>query len=625
MGREEAGRDQWKTARDKARRCARYRLQNRVATTGCQQDDSSPTVNSSEMPGLSANFSHFDPHEVLARILDGDRSYFSLRFLETNFDQLNQPFSSEYWWQTNTTEEPPLRRLLLRQEKIESWFGAEGCECLRQKIEARDTCTWIQAAVWIQRYYILSALLKAGISPFREEGELSRLITRRFVLDVPGSLASYIVTKIYRAREESKDIRGTCPFCNSTDSSVLLRIPTVCTDHRFCETCLWRNIYSNLDTRVGDILQCPVCSEETPPPSFLKDQDPESRRLESLRKYHELGSLGAPISSKSKGRKKCLEKEYICSSWDLALQDSVGKTQEQRINRFFLNIENNSLQYVRICLEQGIDVNASNEYGQTGFFIAVWRRDLQMARLLLQYGSNADLPENGGLTARELIKIRGDLDFVAFTNIWNCNDTKSIGTTTSSPIYLPEQNCALHAEPCQHGSGSFVIDNTLSDEAIHNLLGLHACLPEEKPGLQKGRPCSVRRYFCDSLGVLSSAIRTAIASSMPTLDLVTVFPQMRFLEYKEQGAFLAPHVDLDRVHPHTGKRSSHTFLLYLTDCEFGGETLLLQSTKSRPNNVVRKISPKKSRLLIFPHQCPHQGAEVESTPKLLIRGELLLE
>ena len=101
--------------------------------------------------------------------------------------------------------------------------------------------------------------------------------------------------------------------------------------------------------------------------------------------------------------------------------------------------------------------------------------------------------------------------------------------------------------------------------------------------------------------------------------------------------------------------STHTFIIYLTDCQEGwGDTVLLNSMKSsilastdtpNPNlsgaevsssfsspstytsytgpesNIIRSIQPKLGRLLLFPHSCPHSGLPVQKDCKLLIRGE----
>jgi hypothetical protein len=34
------------------------------------------------------------------------------------------------------------------------------------------------------------------------------------------------------------------------------------------------------------------------------------------------------------------------------------------------------------------------------------------------------------------------------------------------------------------------------------------------------------------------------------------------------------------------------------------------------------VQPRRGRLLVFPHACPHAGLAVQAAPKLLLRGEL---
>jgi hypothetical protein len=116
--------------------------------------------------------------------------------------------------------------------------------------------------------------------------------------------------------------------------------------------------------------------------------------------------------------------------------------------------------------------------------------------------------------------------------------------------------------------------------------------------------------------------RTHLASPKRS---VNVFPHMRFLNYAEAGTVLAPHVDLCRVDSVTGNRSTHSFLLYVTDCEKGGETSLLGDLSGdERNHVLASVSPKRGRLLLFPHACPHEGNAVYDVPKILLRGEVML-
>ena len=124
---------------------------------------------------------------------------------------------------------------------------------------------------------------------------------------------------------------------------------------------------------------------------------------------------------------------------------------------------------------------------------------------------------------------------------------------------------------------------------------------------------------------------------------------MRFLDYKTPGIALAPHVDLSRNHPfrftaagdddntacHSKQiqggndsivlRSTHTFILYLTDCYNGGATRLLRDVSGEGlENTFATVQPRRGRLLLFPHNTPHEGLEVLDVPKILLRGEARL-
>lgn len=207
--------------------------------------------------------------------------------------------------------------------------------------------------------------------------------------------------------------------------------------------------------------------------------------------------------------------------------------------------------------------------------------------------------------------------------------------------------------------------------------------------------CSSRSYYCDSEEFVSSALGKVLGSikQQLSLDLSTssakipsiAYPHTRFLFYEEAGGSLPAHVDLSRTDPITKVTSTHTFILYLSDCENGGETVLLQhircgkQDKSRINSpeekeqqkkyieqqqeralrkeqqrqkygdstddkvkrekdkkkykktkkngdpdsgVLARVSPARGRLLVFPHMCPHEGGVVIDLPKKLIRGEL---
>ena len=106
-------------------------------------------------------------------------------------------------------------------------------------------------------------------------------------------------------------------------------------------------------------------------------------------------------------------------------------------------------------------------------------------------------------------------------------------------------------------------------------------------------------------------------------------PHMRFLHYSQVGGGLPPHVDLART-DHLGRRSTHTFILYLWDSSTaddessGGETVLLSRMEDSAAASVVAVKPQRGRLLLFPHMCPHLARPIR-VPKLLLRAWLSCE
>lgn len=121
---------------------------------------------------------------------------------------------------------------------------------------------------------------------------------------------------------------------------------------------------------------------------------------------------------------------------------------------------------------------------------------------------------------------------------------------------------------------------------------------------------------------------------------------------------MQPHVDLskqlDEYDPRCHAKSTHTFMVHLADCKQGGETVFLThlnalrscqlhreardlSLEPEPElqveeqdgeqdcPVLAAALPRRGRLVVFPHECPHAGMAVLDVPKKFLRGELLLE
>ena len=158
--------------------------------------------------------------------------------------------------------------------------------------------------------------------------------------------------------------------------------------------------------------------------------------------------------------------------------------------------------------------------------------------------------------------------------------------------------------------------------------------------------CATRAHFCDVRGWARSAVLSAARESgMPVRG---VHPQFRILHYPNPGGVMAPHVDLSKVLDRVDStwsaddlgvdamkqmkpalQTTHTFLLYLRTCESGGETALLREVKNdvgaagaETAHSLAEVKPRRGRLLVFPHDCPHAGRPVVDTNKLVLRGEL---
>ena len=129
-------------------------------------------------------------------------------------------------------------------------------------------------------------------------------------------------------------------------------------------------------------------------------------------------------------------------------------------------------------------------------------------------------------------------------------------------------------------------------------------------------------------------VRQAFAAALEGIQELGVghvtMPHMRFLHYSQIGGGLPAHVDLART-DEMGRRSTHTFILYLWNPSpgaetsearnAGGETVLLNRMEDSAVATVAAVEPRRGRVLLFPHMCPHLARPIAS-PKLLLRAGL---
>lgn len=176
---------------------------------------------------------------------------------------------------------------------------------------------------------------------------------------------------------------------------------------------------------------------------------------------------------------------------------------------------------------------------------------------------------------------------------------------------------------------AWIIDGGLSDDCLKNIQEIRQSLP-----LDTKRPTVKRRFFtsaaeCPTLRddlqriVEQAIVQGARRSSDNLSDHIEwkahVFSYMRFLEYEEVGMRLDPHSDGNKICDDTGLKSTHTMLIYLSDCKKGGETILYRSSE-----IVEAVKPRLGRILLFPHETLHAGAKTVDIPKTCLRAEVSL-
>ena len=351
--------------------------------------------------------------------------------------------------------------------------------------------------------------------------------------------------------------------------------------------------------------------------------------------------------------KGCLE-----AGVDINWQNEYGQTCLYiSIWRYLYGGGSSANQIARLLMQYGANPSVAANGGSTALNLLHFHRHHQNGnsndnceKLILMI-QNYDTEKNDGdivLGSQENIPLK-DLSFESTVGIANSLPLLQI-------LIPPPMSPLSNHHP---GAGSYIIDNAISSSQVQILLDLHSNLPIDVTQKKKNLLCSERSYFCDAdldicqllervicqvgLAASSSTSRTRKQKGAAAVDdkiqttakRCKVLPHMRFLNYSNPGGSLSPHVDLCRVdsfcsssstgeRPHQERRSTHTLILYLTTCQRGGETSLLEEN-SPESNILSSISVVQGRMLLFPHPCPHQGNEVVDVPKILLRGELILD
>jgi hypothetical protein len=331
----------------------------------------------------------------------------------------------------------------------------------------------------------------------------------------------------------------------------------------------------------------------------------------------------------------------------------IGPTKHHRNVEYHKATLTNNFYRLLAIICSGVDVDCTNEYGQTALHVAVFYGHFRIIQLLLWAGISTNTLDNCKYTAFDYCvsdsmstmlsrafenTLKIEYSQPTSTNaLYSIDDMKlnELSLNTIDPIVtiLLQDSVTYRDHP---GLGSCYIDNCFPESFLSYLDHLFQVCPIAPP---EKKSCSDRYYIFDSLRIIQQHITAAILNSRRCVDsdgdtnsnihssaiyqVSKPLPHMRFLSYVTPGGSLAPHIDLSRTDPITNVTSTHTFILYLSDCASGGETILLDTVK--PNYTDLAVTcPKRGRLLLFPHVCPHRGALVTDVPKLLLRGEIVI-
>mmetsp|Transcript_3391 Transcript_3391/g.6342 ORF Transcript_3391/g.6342 Transcript_3391/m.6342 type:complete len:697 (+) Transcript_3391:2195-4285(+) len=675
----------WRSSRTRDRNKARFLIRSHVAAEceeGREEECGRLLPESELLLVQQASYGDNIDAEIISNVFkaasDGNTSHFSLKCIADHYKLILLPQSHEYLSLYKVTT------------LCTSRFGEEYTKAALYYIQHIRYFTLMEYASIIGEYGIVTSLIKGGINPLpvesllrvsnyenvsatrhRREQEVSKLVLRKLVANIhlPKTLAVYMIKSIFVMKMWSfylgnqngnndlpSEQRQVCPICQHEELP-FITFPGIC-NHSCCELCHWNVAATKLhDRQEGDVFQCPVCCQPSSSSDATLhhnagdgcgdngedeycDKDPSQRCQFSLEKFLDLPENGKELRRVKRPSKK---KNKIYSSWTAALEASCGQSKDVRRDKFMRYVNTGATHHCRACLRAGVDVNDTNEFNQNALYIATWRNHFEIVKLLLEWGADPTVVANGNLSLWNVAMAHGYHDILGLFQQWGI---RGMGypllksriqskIDKNSPIQEVDEYSTvtyLISQSADHpGAGSCYIDNAVPEAFLQFLEELHLDTPVaddcDIKKKKKNRVCSLRHNFCDSENAVCGTLTTCIEKALSKSSMT--FPAMRFLHYDTPGSVLPPHVDLTKVDVITQKRSTHTFILYLHDCEHGGETALLKELSpdgpSAHHEVVAQVKPKRGRLLLFPHICPHEGKEVISTPKLLLRGEVMME
>ena len=543
--------------------------------------------------------------------------------------------------------------------------------------------TLLHFSASLRRDRITGSLLRAGACPITTETlsdrDLSSLV-KAYFRRVPPSYAVHIINTFVSLASvpDPNTACSACPLASDHSTSRILKLP-LCGDH-VCEAAFWRVVV--LQRSPFEDLACPTCQSHLYPlppavlPPNMDTLTPSEIAQQSRARWLEL-----PVSLDILNSKKPV---FVAMSLTAQVSLFIGLVRAQRCLELSRAASLGNAARILALVAAGVLVDARDEYGQTALFVAATAGRTSAVQALLQCGA-VPVPDAAGLSPHAAALARCVCLSACDCGAQRCAQLlPAIPAPSLLPRPLLTHDCSgvarvivlIPPEMPHPGAGSYIIDGGFTETFLQRLEQLHRALPRA-PAIKAS--CSSRSYYCDVQSwvraAFSSVLATAaiscaagqfthIACASPngthngcnstatvagtSLSSLSIDPSqpgsasastqededvsppaqlprhsmahMRFLHYETVGGFLPAHIDLARTGPE-GSRSTHTFILYLADCAAGGETALLR-TLGRDAAALAVVQPRRGRLLLFPHVCPHEGRAVVDVPKLLLRGEL---
>eukprot|EP00434_Breviolum_minutum_P004781 symbB.v1.2.004212.t1/scaffold215.1/size331178/5 len=299
---------------------------------------------------------------------------------------------------------------------------------------------------------------------------------------------------------------------------------------------------------------------------------------------------------------------------DAASEKPLGETRQRRLLMLENAAASGDAAWLEALLEAGVDLDAPNLFGQTPLFVAAWRGHAACVQMLLDAKAQI-LPDAAGSSCAtaalaaehhevlQLLQRNGDIAM----------DTAAVETAV------------IDAKAVELPQNSWLFERSFDETFLSSLDALAASLPV--PEMELSRRAAERLFFCRE--DVTRALKTLLEGQF---DEVWVSPWLRFLRYRTAGMPLVPHVDYQWLpgyisaklpgYAPTNHSTSHTLLLYLTDCYQGGKTQLLEGEGAK--KPMASISCRRGRILLFPHEVLHEGTPVESLPKLMLRADVFI-